>query len=270
MRAWMVSAGVMCCAIVGAAEITSAADEVDFDRDIAPLLVARCLDCHGGTDPKAGLDLTRRELVADKEGLLVPGSPEESDLWLRVESDEMPPKKPLDPAEKELLKRWIAGGGKWGTSPIDPFRVTTKFRAGYDWWSLQPVLRSSLPEGTGHEHPVDRFVLQRLKDVARGALRDRPAGGSEPQATLSPEATRRVLMRRVTYDLIGLPPRRKSRSSWPIRGRTPTSAWSTVCWLALTMESGRRDSGWMSCGLGKAMASSATRSAPAPGPIATG
>src|SRR4051794_36993917 len=131
----------------------------DFDRDVAPLLARRCLDCHSGSEPKGGLDLSRKKgamaVVSAKK-------PDDSALYQRVRDDEMPPKKPLSPAEKATLKAWIAGGATWGTDPIDPFRVTTGGRAGYDWWSLQPVARPAAPAVTNTawvRNPIDRFVL---------------------------------------------------------------------------------------------------------------
>jgi hypothetical protein len=193
MRLAMVSASVVWCAVVCGGGGVRAADEVDFDRDVAPILIARCLECHAGADPKGELDLARHEAVTAKDGLLVTGRPDESELWLRVESDEMPPKKPLEAAEKDVLRKWIATGAKWGTNPVDPFRVTTKSRAGYDWWSLQPVRRPVPPDEKGAAHPIDRFVLHRLREL-------------DPDAALSPEADRRTLIRRVTFDLVGLPP----------------------------------------------------------------
>ena len=108
----------------------------DFDKDIAPLLVSRCLECHSGADPKGSLDLSRKESAKNV-----------AELLKRVTDDEMPPKKPLPAAEKALLKQWVDAGAPWGTNPIDPFATTTKTRAGRDWWSrfrpvLTPLMRS--------------------------------------------------------------------------------------------------------------------------------
>ncbi len=169
-----------------------AADPVpDFDREVAPVLIGRCLDCHSGAKPKGGLDLSRRE---NARAALGADSPEKMPLWQRVRDDEMPPKKPLSASEKSLLKRWLDSGARWGTDPIDPFRATTAHRAGYDWWSLRPV-RSSAPPlvkcASWPRNPIDRFILAKLE-----------ARGLSP----SPEADRRTLIRRVTFDLTGLPP----------------------------------------------------------------
>ena len=168
-----------------------------FDAAIAPLLARRCLDCHDGPKPKGGLDLKTRQgfLKGGKNGIAaVPGKVEDSLLWEYVDTDRMPPKKPLSAAEKTLLKTWIAKGATWGTDPIDPYRFSTDSRAGYDWWSLQPVVRPPLPNVKNKDwaaSPIDMFILAQLE-----------AKNLAP----SPQADRRTLIRRVTFDLIGLPP----------------------------------------------------------------
>ena len=107
---------------------TAASAAPDFDRQIAPLLAARCAACHSGDDAKGDLDLTRKAAVVGKA--VVPGKLADSSLWQRVEAGEMPPKGGLPAAEKALLKEWIASGAGWGTDPIDPYSVTTSTRAG--------------------------------------------------------------------------------------------------------------------------------------------
>src|SRR5579871_4303633 len=70
----------------------------DFDRRIGPLLVSRCFECHVGSKPKGGLDLSRRATAfagGESGRTIVPGKPDESLLWQRVSAGEMPPKKPL-------------------------------------------------------------------------------------------------------------------------------------------------------------------------------
>ncbi len=171
--------------------------KIAFDREVAPLLARRCLDCHNGPTPKGGLNLTSRKTAltgGDNGPAFVAGKPEESLLWQRVRDGEMPPKKSLPEDEKALLKAWIASGAAWGTDPIDPFRITTDRRAGYDWWSLRPVVSHKPPavQRPGWaRNPIDRFILHRLE-----------ARGLAP----SPEADRRTLIRRLYFDLIGLPP----------------------------------------------------------------
>ena len=105
----------------------------DFDRDVAPVLARRCLECHSGADPKGKLDLSRRE-AAFKGGengpVLVPGKADESPLVEQIEGDAMPPKHPLPASEKLLLKAWVAGGARWGRTrstrsarPLPPRRA---------------------------------------------------------------------------------------------------------------------------------------------------
>lgn len=170
---------------------------VDFDRDVAPILIRHCLDCHGGLKPKGGLDLTSKKTAlvgGDSGAAIVAGKPNASELWKRVQAGEMPPKKPLGEAEKKMLQAWLAQGAAWGTDPIDPFRVTTTHRAGYDWWSLKPVAVGKPPAVKANQWPInaiDHFVLARLE-----------AEGLKP----SPPADRVALIRRLSFDLLGLPP----------------------------------------------------------------
>ena len=184
--------------IATAAGPDSRADDAPgFDAEVAPILARRCLDCHSGPDPKGKLDLSRRSSAfagGEAGPSIVAGSPDDSPLWGRVEAGEMPPKAALPEGEKAALRGWIAGGARWGADPIDAFRATTSRRAGRDWWSLQPVVRPAVPpvrDPSWARTPVDRFVLAKLE-----------ANGLAP----APEADRRTLIRRVTFDLTGLPP----------------------------------------------------------------
>ena len=147
--------------------------------------------------PKGKLDLSRRDAAfagGESGPAIVAGRPAESLLWEYVDGDEMPPKPPLSAAEKAVLKAWIAAGAAWGTDPIDVLRMTTDRRAGRDWWSLQPVARPAPPEVKDPgwcAGPIDRFVLQGLETA--GLRPSKPAG-------------RRTLIRRLSFDLTGLPP----------------------------------------------------------------
>jgi hypothetical protein len=169
----------------------------DFDREVAPLLAERCLECHSGDKPRGGLDLSRRRTAlagGDQGPVLVPGKPDESLLWEYVSGNKMPPKKPLNGSEKALLRAWVAAGAPWGAEPVDLFRVTTAKRAGYDWWSLRPVARRRPPpvrDAHWCRNPIDAFLLQKLE-----------AHGLRPAAP----ADRRTLIRRLSFDLLGLPP----------------------------------------------------------------
>ena len=169
----------------------------DFDHDIAPLIAQHCLSCHSGPEPKGKLDLSSRETAmsgGESGRVIEAGNPDGSLLWQNIDSDQMPPKKPIPAAEKARLKKWIADGAKWGTEKIDPFRFTTDARAGSDWWSLQPLGNPEPPSidyAGWTENPIDAFVYTGLRDAG---------------LTPAPEADRRTLVRRLSFDLLGLPP----------------------------------------------------------------
>jgi hypothetical protein len=174
-----------------------------FEMRVAPLLADHCLGCHNPSDRKGGLDLTAATGAlagGDSGPAIVPGDVEASLVWQKLAADEMPPdSKPASPTrklsadEKELLRRWIADGASWGAGPIDPLRYTTQRRAGHDWWSLLPIAPSAPPQvdDPAWSGPIDAFVWSRLQAV-----------GLRPSAPADP----RTLIRRLAFDLLGLPP----------------------------------------------------------------
>ncbi len=177
-----------------------------FEKEIRPLLVKRCYQCHGkGTDIKGGLRLTSRAAIlhgGETGAAAQPGKPGESLLLeaVRYQGFEMPPEGKLPDEDVAKLARWIELGVPWPTedSPDDvtarddrPYEASDAQRA---HWSFQPLAPATPPEVVDHQWPagdIDRFVLSTLE--ARGL---RP----------NPPAERRALLRRVTYDLTGLPP----------------------------------------------------------------
>lgn len=173
----------------------------EFETRIAPLVVRHCVACHNASDPKGGLDLTQGKgaLVGGESGpAIVPGQPDESLLIERVREGSMPPKgkgKRLAPPEIAALTAWVKAGAAWPDGRVlNPFELTTEQRAGYDWWSLQPVRRPDVPDVRNQgwiRTPIDAFVARTLEDRKL-----------EP----APEADRVTYIRRVTFDLIGLPP----------------------------------------------------------------
>jgi hypothetical protein len=178
--------GLSALASFAAPPRTERAAPVSFNHDIRPVLTDNCFTCHGpdAGQRKAGLRLdVREEAVA--RGVLVPGKPQQSRLVQRVfatdESRLMPPvssHKRLTAVQKSLLRRWIEQGARyerhWAFAPL-PERV-----------ELPQVRNAAWCRG-----PIDRFVLARLE---RERLRP------------SPPASRADWLRRVTLDLIGLPP----------------------------------------------------------------
>ena len=187
-----------CLAILLALTLCSvivADDHPDFDKDIVPILVSRCLECHNPTDLKGDLDLTSSTGASLNPSILASGKLEESSLWQQIDQDEMPPGNPLPSQEKEKIKAWIAQGATWGKiDPIDRFAFTTNTRAGVDWWSLRQVVRPSVPKTDTKDriqNPIDAFIVEKLKSKG---------------LQLAQQADRATLLRRVFLDLIGLPP----------------------------------------------------------------
>ncbi len=175
---------------VEAAEPASAAKpssaKVEYDRDIRPLLAEHCLQCHGPDKAEAGLNLTQRSTAMLKlssgVAAIVPGQPAESELLKRIESphadERMPPEKPaLKAPQIALLRQWIASGAEYQSH-----------------WAFQPLslpVSPAVHDTTWVRNPIDRFVLARLE-----AAKIKP----------SPLADRVTLIKRLHYDLIGLPP----------------------------------------------------------------
>ncbi|HEX5272106.1 MAG TPA: PSD1 and planctomycete cytochrome C domain-containing protein [Gemmataceae bacterium] len=159
---------------------------IDFTRQIRPILAENCFACHGPDEKKrrAKLRLDTKEGALGHSGLVVPGKADESDLFARVSStdpaEQMPPPKSgkkLTPAQIDLLRKWIDAGAPWS-----------------EHWAFVPPKRPALPkvkDAAWAREPIDRFILARLE-----------AEGLKP----SPEADRVTLLRRVTFDLTGLPP----------------------------------------------------------------
>lgn len=176
--------------------------EATFSETIGKLLAIHCLECHTAGVREGGLDLASKEgfLAGGDQGpLILDASSDESLLWQRVSSGEMPPEgSQLDPAELELLKTWIESGAPWPIERIDPFVYSSSRRAGYDWWSLAPVVAHpapTIPMDRWSQSPIDAFILEQLR-----------AHELEPAS----EADRRSLARRVYFDLTGLPPDQQS------------------------------------------------------------
>lgn len=176
------------------------AKEPAFERSVAKILIRRCLECHNATDKKGGLDLTQQKgLLAggDSGKVVIAGKPKRSPLIERVRDGSMPPKKSdrLSKAEVQALTAWVKTGAKWPKGrQLSPFELSTKKRAGLDWWSLQPIRRPKLPQikqKSWVRNPIDAFVLAQLESK-----------GLKP----SPTAKRRTLIRRLNLVITGLPP----------------------------------------------------------------
>ena len=165
-------------------------EKVDFSRDIRPILAAHCFQCHGpdAAARKAELrldvaDVLRRKSKAGRP-IIAPGKPQQSELFVRVSSSDpkhrMPPAEadnPLTSEQVELLRRWIEQGAPW-----------------QEHWAYRTPTKPPVPgvQRAGWcRTPIDRFILARLERE-----------GLSP----SPEADKATLIRRVSFDLTGLPP----------------------------------------------------------------
>ena len=170
---------------------------VSFEREVAPILERHCLRCHADADRKGGFSLTSRADLFDKR-VVLPGRSSAGRLLALVtaapgDKPRMPKDgTPLAPSEVDLLRRWVDEGAAW------PAGLTLKDRTRADrsWWSLRPLAAGEPPSPPGmpaawRVSPIDRYVFAALQ--ARGL---RP----------SPHADRRSLIRRLSYDLTGLPP----------------------------------------------------------------
>ena len=170
-----------------------------FEKDIFPLLATHCHDCHGKDTREAGLDLrTARAMVFGGESgsALMPGELAQSYLWTMIESGEMPPQgaEPLSQRSRSLLRRWITAGAPTDEdlSNVRPREFVTAEDRKY--WAFQRPKRHKLPKIDNPlvaTSPLDYFLLARLE---------------EKGLEFSPIAPREVLIRRLYFDLTGLPP----------------------------------------------------------------
>jgi len=200
-----------CLAVWGAAVGRLSAAEpgpAERARQITPILMQHCWACHGRSAQDAALDLRTREAMfrGGRSGpALVPGKPDDSLMIRRVQAGECPPSrrlveanvKPVPPNSLAKLQQWIADGAPeesvvrdLAATAEDPL-VKAKDR---EFWSFRPVAPVRPPavvESTRVRNPVDAFLLEKLRERGLG---------------FAAEAPRQALMRRVYFDLIGLPP----------------------------------------------------------------
>jgi len=183
-----------------------------FEKQVRPLLIERCHKCHAGEQEKGGLRLDSREAVlsgGDSGPAIVPGQAAESLLVAAISYDpdsyQMPPTGKLPDGEIAILTEWVARGAPWTppTGPADAPPAAGKSESSDEvlaraasHWSFQPIKEVALHEVRDPDWcrgAIDRFVLAGLEAVSLA-----PAA----------EADRHALLRRVTYDLTGLPPTR--------------------------------------------------------------
>lgn len=190
-----------------------------FETRIRPLLAERCFECHGEKKQQGELRLDRRQSVFGENPagpLVVPGKPEESRIWQVLQYDEfdvqMPPEGQLPEPERELLRQWIEQGAYWPQAsgerespdevahegiPRHPDGSIDFSRAVRQHWAYRPVepptnhRETHISRSPDAQTGIDRFLLARLEGEG---------------LTFSEPADRRTLIRRLSFDLHGLPP----------------------------------------------------------------
>jgi mono/diheme cytochrome c family protein len=193
------------CALSVAAPAAPPDGAAFFEKKVRPVLVEKCVSCHGPEKQKGGLRVDSREglLTGGKRGAaIVLGKPGESLLLRALAHDgdlKMPPKTKLPDAEIAALRKWVRLGAPWADSgttttiPKSAERVFTPEEKAF--WAFQPVRRPTVPtvgnRGTPVANPIDAFLLAKLGDAG---------------LSFAPPADRRTLIRRLTFDLTGLPP----------------------------------------------------------------
>lgn len=164
------------------------ADKIDFARDIQPIFAEYCTRCHGPDEQKSGLNLTEEQSLRKKlksgAPALIPGKPAESELIYRIttkDTDELMPPTDHGPRlkaeEVTLIHQWISEGAQWSQH-----------------WAYRPLNQPTPPKiknASWARNAIDHFVLAELE---------------ENKLTPSPPADRHTLVKRLSYDLIGLPP----------------------------------------------------------------
>src|SRR5437868_1584530 len=186
------------CAEPTAALPPATSRQIDFARDIQPLLQKNCFSCHGSEQQEGGLRLDQRKRAldgGDSGAEIVPGKSSESRLVRMIagideDFGQMPPKekgKPLSAEEIGLVRAWIDQGARWP----DEIQLAA---AAAKHWSLKTVVRPALPtvrEAAWPKQPIDAFIASRLE---------------KENVRHSPATERTTLLRRLYLDLVGLSP----------------------------------------------------------------
>jgi len=173
--------------------LVAAIDSPDaFDRNVRPILAANCVRCHSGGRPRAGLDLSSAAtvLAGSKAGPVLTAGNTDLSLIVQVlaagHNTHMPPDRQLSDADVDTIKAWVRSLPPAIVAQRKELQVTDKDR---QHWAFQPPRAGTPPAGA--RHPVDAYLLQTLRTKSLG---------------FAPPAPRRLLLRRLSFDLTGLPP----------------------------------------------------------------
>ena len=169
-------------------------DALPFEKSVLPIFQAKCFNCHGEKKQRGGLDMRTKAAIlkgGENGTALKSMSLKDSILWEKIRTDEMPEgDKKLTPVEKDIIRRWIEAGAPGDDKAVAPrgpdLTITDEDRK---FWAFQTPVRPKVP-ALKATNPIDAFILATLQ---------------KKQMTLSPEADPLTLLRRVTFDLTGLP-----------------------------------------------------------------
>lgn len=195
MRITVIFAGVLAFTMVSDRALAQEKDRLLFEKTVLPVFESKCLRCHGDKKQKAMLDLRTRSAVikgGETGPAVKPGSLKDSLLWDKIRTDQMPEGDvKLSSAEKETIRRWIEAGapGDDKSAPANrgDLQISDEDR---QFWAFRSPVRPKVPANAA-TNPIDAFIVAAL---------------GQKGLSLSPEADRLVLLRRVHFDLIGLPP----------------------------------------------------------------
>src|SRR4249919_2067618 len=164
----------VCVSLLSLGSVLAAAETAplpQFEKDVLPLLTAKCGGCHGPKIHTAGLDLHEISLVlrgSQNGPVVVKGSAKDSLLWKRVREGAMPPgKEKLADADIDLLRRWIDGGAPAAATVESPGPALTKSaitEKDRQFWSFRPLMQTPVPAVRGRDlvrTPVDVFLLSK-------------------------------------------------------------------------------------------------------------
>lgn len=182
---------VCCVSLMVLCGVAAADDTVDFKQQIAPIFEQHCVRCHAPGNAKGDFSLATLEDLKANDFFIAGDADGSYLIELVTPQDDEPPAMPhkAEPLSKDqvsLLRQWIQQGANWPSDVI----VKETSKADASWWSLQPL---SVAQNRSLRHDsIDEFIIAKLADN---------------ELTLSPQADRRTLIRRLSFDLLGLPPK---------------------------------------------------------------
>ena len=188
--------------------------QVSFERDIRPILAQHCWQCHSEKKQSSGLRLDAKSFAV-RGAIIVPGKSADSLLYQRITApngEQMPPVgERLNAKEIGLIKSWIDAGAVWSEGEKETGRIGDGEKERSQHWAWQPIKKIAPPKlrnpKSAFRNPIDFFIAEKL--ISSGF-------------SLSPKADRRTLIRRLYFDLIGLPPTPEQVQQF-VKSRDPKS-----------------------------------------------